>query len=147
MVTPNSRVLAQGRSLHWDHFPGIPDSAVHQFVCVSHLSVRSESAFALYEPFFFCFCLMASLECATEGHMRSGTAWGPRSGTQAWSRTAPRDGVRRSSERSRRSDMVFSILGSVKAVVVLSVPCDQGKVSPHQGASHHLIRASANGNM
>ena len=59
------------------------------------------------------------------------------------SRMAPRDGVRRSSERSRRSRMVFSILGSAMAAVVLIVPCDQGEVSPHQGASHHLIRASA----
>ena len=61
------------------------------------------------------------------------------------SRTALRDGVNGSSERSRRSDMVFSILGSVRAAVVLIVPCDQGEGCPHQGASHHLIRASAHG--
>ena len=62
-----------------------------------------------------------------------------------FSGTAPRDGVRRSSERSRRSDMFFSSLGPERAGVVLIVPCDQGEVSPHQGASHHLIRASAHG--
>ena len=42
------------------------------------------------------------------------------------SQTAPRDGVRRSSERLRRSDMFFSILGSVRACAVFIVPCDQG---------------------